>query len=130
MNIIVNNDTNLVWVETGSAITESNGVFFVDGISSGVSVVGNTAINDATPCTFASFVSQAFTYIDGVWGIYNQSLYDSYLAQYNSSQRKKREATYTVESDPVFFKWQRGEATQQQWLDKIEEIKLRYPYQV
>lgn len=35
---------------------------------------------------------------------------------------------YRQESDPLFFKWQRGEATQQEWLDKIEEIKIRYPY--
>ena len=35
---------------------------------------------------------------------------------------------YSKEADPIFFKWQRGEATEQEWLDKIEEIKLRYPY--
>ena len=34
-------------------------------------------------------------------------------------------AAYQAEADPIFFKWQRGEATQQQWLDKIAEIKAR-----
>lgn len=38
-----------------------------------------------------------------------------------------RSAAYIVESDPLFFKSQRGEATVQQWLDKVEEIKKRYP---
>jgi hypothetical protein len=38
----------------------------------------------------------------------------------------KRQA-YQEESDPVFFKWQRGEATQQDWIDKVNEIKARYP---
>lgn len=38
-----------------------------------------------------------------------------------------RAAAYVAESDPLFFKWQRGEATEAQWLAKIEEIKLRYP---
>lgn len=38
-----------------------------------------------------------------------------------------RQAAYQKESDPLYFKWQRGEATQQQWLDKIAEIKARYP---
>jgi hypothetical protein len=33
---------------------------------------------------------------------------------------------YRVESDPLFFKAQRGEATQQEWLDKVAEIKARY----
>ena len=39
-----------------------------------------------------------------------------------------RAEAYRAEADPIFFKWQRSEATEQEWLDKIEEIKLRYPY--
>jgi len=38
-----------------------------------------------------------------------------------------RRAAYAAESDPIFFMAQRGEATQQQWLDEIAEIKARYP---
>lgn len=38
-----------------------------------------------------------------------------------------RKAAYQADADPLFFKWQRGEATQQQWLDKIAEIRARYP---
>jgi hypothetical protein len=38
-----------------------------------------------------------------------------------------RQSAYQAESDPIFFKWQRSEATQQEWLDKIAEIKARYP---
>lgn len=38
-----------------------------------------------------------------------------------------RAAAYKEESDPIFFKWQRGEATEQEWLDKVAEIKARYP---
>ena len=33
----------------------------------------------------------------------------------------------TVEADPLFFKAQRGEVEQQVWLDKVAEIKARYP---
>lgn len=33
---------------------------------------------------------------------------------------------YRNESDPLFFKWQRGEIEQQVWLDKVSEIKVRY----
>jgi hypothetical protein len=46
------------------------------------------------------------------------------LAQQKDEQRK---AAYQNEADPLFFKWQRGEATEQEWLDKIAEIKARYP---
>lgn len=38
-----------------------------------------------------------------------------------------RHAAYIAESDPIFFKALRGEATQQEWLDKVAEIKARWP---
>lgn len=40
-----------------------------------------------------------------------------------------RRAAYAAEADPIFFLWQRGEATQAEWLAKIAEIKARYPMQ-
>jgi hypothetical protein len=50
------------------------------------------------------------------------------LIAHNAQQKSSRSAAYALEADPIFFKWQRGEATQQEWLDKVEEIKLLYPY--
>ena len=47
----------------------------------------------------------------------------------NSVAKQNRSNAYTKESDPLFFKYQRGEITEQEWLDKIEEIKERYPYE-
>ena len=38
-----------------------------------------------------------------------------------------RHAAYVAEADPLFFKAQRGEVEQQVWLDKVAEIKARYP---
>jgi hypothetical protein len=38
-----------------------------------------------------------------------------------------RAEAYRNESDPLFFKTQRGEATTEQWLEKVTEIKARYP---
>lgn len=38
-----------------------------------------------------------------------------------------RKAAYIAESDPIFFMSQRGAATQQEWLDKVAEIKSRWP---
>ena len=40
---------------------------------------------------------------------------------------EKRKTAYIAEADPLFFKAQRGEATQEEWLAKIEEIKERFP---
>lgn len=44
----------------------------------------------------------------------------------NDNAKRQRAMAYREESDPLFFKWQRGEATEQEWLDKVNEIKQRY----
>lgn len=48
-------------------------------------------------------------------------------AQLNAEAEQNRINAYQRESDPIFFKWQRGEATEQDWLDKIAEIKAQFP---
>jgi hypothetical protein len=45
-----------------------------------------------------------------------------------AEQEAKRQAAYQLEADPLFFKWQRGTATEAEWLDMIAAIKQRYPY--
>jgi len=42
--------------------------------------------------------------------------------------KKLRRAAYQEEADPLFFEYQRGDVTEQEWLDKIAEIKARFPY--
>jgi hypothetical protein len=50
-------------------------------------------------------------------------------AQAQEAERRDNDkrAAYATESDPLFFKWQRGEGTEQAWLDKVAEIQARYP---
>lgn len=48
-------------------------------------------------------------------------------AEKNNEATQNRMLSYRNEADPLFFKWQRGEATEQEWLDKVSEIKLRFP---
>jgi hypothetical protein len=45
----------------------------------------------------------------------------------NMRVRLDRQTAYEQEADPLFFKAQRGEATMQEWQDKVEEIKQRFP---
>jgi hypothetical protein len=47
----------------------------------------------------------------------------------NARMKSAREAAYKAESDSLFFKAQRGEATVQDWQNKVAEIKARFPYQ-
>ena len=39
-----------------------------------------------------------------------------------------RSLAFKFEADSLFFKWQRGEATEQEWLGKVQQIRERYPY--
>jgi hypothetical protein len=48
-------------------------------------------------------------------------------ARENELNKELRANAYKEESDPLFFQWQRGSKTQQEWLDKIAEINARYP---
>ena len=41
--------------------------------------------------------------------------------------RMQKQSDYQTESDPLFFKWQAGEATEEEWLAKRAEIRARYP---
>jgi hypothetical protein len=43
-------------------------------------------------------------------------------------QEASRQAAYTAEADPLFFKWQAGEATKEEWEAKRQEIRDRFPY--
>lgn len=46
----------------------------------------------------------------------------------NDLARHARQTAFRDEADPLFFGWQRGENTEQEWLDKCEEIRQRFPY--
>jgi hypothetical protein len=50
---------------------------------------------------------------------------DADIAAAEAAQKAARAEAYRTESDPLFFKAQRGEATMEEWLAKVEEIKNR-----
>lgn len=41
--------------------------------------------------------------------------------------RQDRLKAYMEEADPLFFKSERGEATREEWMAKVEEIRARFP---
>ncbi len=41
-----------------------------------------------------------------------------------------RQAEYKQTSDPIFMQYQRGEATEQEWLDAVQAVKDANPYPV
>lgn len=42
--------------------------------------------------------------------------------------QKSRRLSYAELSDPIFFQLQRGEATEEEWLEAIEQVKEMHPY--
>ena len=64
--------------------------------------------------------------IDGNWTqVWNVT--DKPQTEIDEITTSLRAEAYRNESDPLFFKAQRGEIEQQVWFDKVSEIKLRYP---
>lgn len=64
--------------------------------------------------------------IDGVWTqVWNVT--DKPQVEIDEITTSLKAEAYRNESDPLFFKAQRGEIEQQVWLDKVAEIKARYP---
>jgi hypothetical protein len=51
---------------------------------------------------------------------------DSDIAAAAAAKKAARAEAYRTESDPLFFKAQRGEITMNEWLAKVEEIKQRF----
>lgn len=48
-------------------------------------------------------------------------------AQAKAERDAVRRVAYTQQADPLFFKWQRGEATEQEWLDAVAAVRAAHP---
>lgn len=53
---------------------------------------------------------------------------DAVNAPTREKQEAARQAAFAAEADPLFFKWQAGEATEEEWKAKRQEIRDRFPY--
>lgn len=61
-----------------------------------------------------------------------QAEFDAWAAEQPAKEidfiREQRLQAYQIEADPLFFKWQAGEGTEQEWKDARAAIVERYPY--
>ena len=57
----------------------------------------------------------------------NESPWGDYERELNVVKFMRQNA-YQANSDPLFFGWQRGDNTEQEWLDAVAQIKEEYPY--
>jgi len=65
-----------------------------------------------------------------VWQVANkdQKEIENSIINYNANQKELRMSDYSQYADPLYFKYKRNESTEQEWLNKIQEIKNKYPY--
>lgn len=59
--------------------------------------------------------------LDALWP---QVQYETQVAQVEAA----RLTAYEKESDPIFFKWQRGDATEAEWREAVTKVKAENPY--
>lgn len=76
---------------------------------------------------------QLAKWVNGIWIITDvvdpiEPEPDPVLPPTQEAQKFSRAMAYRTEADPLFFMSQRGEATEAEWLAKVEEIKARFPY--
>lgn len=54
----------------------------------------------------------------------SKKLHDIAMAQVEQA----RAIAYRETADPLFFQYQRGEITEQEWLDAVQAVKDAHPY--
>jgi hypothetical protein len=94
---------------------------------SNIEQIGNDYICDKTIYKASVIGEAVIEEVSNDW--VNPIIIEQQKKSYNANQKQLRLKAYENECDPLFFKAQRNEITQQEWLDKVEQIKLRYPYQ-
>lgn len=88
-------------------------------------VVSNVVLADAPLAAnwiITDTAGPGWTYADGVFSP------PAPKAPTQAEQEANRQAAYIAEADPLFFKWQAGEATEAEWKAKRQEIRDRFPY--
>jgi hypothetical protein len=55
-------------------------------------------------------------------------IYPDPIPPTRAEQEANRQVAYSAEADPIAMQMLRDEATKDEWLAKIDEIKARFPY--
>lgn len=74
-------------------------------------------------------VPAGFAEIDGKWQLTwaVRDLTPDEKRRFAHAQETERRAAYAEHADPVFFKWQRGEASEGDWLAAVAMVKEWFP---
>jgi len=129
MQIIINENSLAIFVSSTKSLT-ADGVALDGALCPQYNTSNCTEVDAPEP---PHPVDHAYSWTGSEWTVFNQALIDNFLANevkvFNDEQSKKRREAYVVDSDPIFFKYQRATKTKQEWLDAVAEVKLLYPYE-
>lgn len=130
MQIVLNSNRVAVFFgDVGPIRLEADGCYFGPYFNSS-HTSNNCELIDVTPPEF--LLGNCYAYTGEAWVVVDE---DSVARYRQMVQEKKhaeiseaRRAAYAKEADPIFFKYQRGEATKDAWLEKISEIRRKFPF--
>lgn len=128
MNILLDENNLAFYIGEPFKVTDTC-IEIQGGFNYSYNASNTSVIDTAPPEPPIAFV---WRWEDSGWVCIDQDAIDAYKASetalFNSNQSQRRLDAYKQESDPVFFKAQRNEATMDEWRALVAEIKERYPY--
>lgn len=82
---------------------------------------------DAPSYTYKqNLIEESPNLINGQW-YQDWKVEDKPISEVKEIHEQLRTEAYRNESDPLFFKAQRNEISMDEWIAKVNEIKIRYP---
>jgi hypothetical protein len=99
-----------------------NSVVIADGKAGNKTLADNPSWVEVTGFDPMPGVGNGWTYVDGEW------VAPVVPPLTREQVEALRQADYALTADPLFFQWQRGEATEQEWLDAVQAVKDAHPY--
>jgi hypothetical protein len=126
MKIVLNENKVAVFFETSEAINLTPEGCYIGAALSLAHTTSNSEIIDVEPPEFLE--ANLYRRDGDMWvPVVDDFILERLRDKASDAQREARKAAYAAEADPLFFKWQRGEATQAEWLEKVAAIRHRYP---
>jgi hypothetical protein len=99
-----------------------NSVVIADGFEGDKTLASNPLWVEVTGMNPMPGVDAGWSYVKGKWvapAVPQPTVEDVEQA---------RARAYRESSDPLFFQYQRGEVTEQAWLDAVQAVKNAHPY--
>ena len=103
-------------------VTPVNAVVIAEGKAGDQWLTANLEAVEVTGIDPMPGVGTGWSYVKGAW------VAPVPPVPTTEQVEEARRVAYQTDSDPLFFGWQRGENTEQDWLDAVQAVKDAHPY--